>query len=100
MLDDERRGDTRLRAEALRVEFPDLQARVRDLSLSGAYIDYPRPFPRGHLVRLRIWLTEESTIDIRAIVRRADEGVGMSVEFVEISQRDRTQLRRFLEGNT
>ncbi len=95
-IDHDRRTEPRLQVRPLSVEFPDLQPRVRNLSLSGLYIEDPRPFPRGRIVRLKIWLGDQESIVVRAMVRRVDEGAGMSLEFVEINDADRQRLRSFL----
>ncbi|MFQ5662387.1 MAG: PilZ domain-containing protein [Terriglobia bacterium] len=90
MGDAERRGNPRIH---FRVDYPEMQPRVRDISISGAYIDDPRPLSRGRMLRMRIWLSDEVSITVGAMVRRVDEGAGMGVEFVEISDADRTRLR-------
>ena len=95
-IDHDRRTEPRLQVRPLSVEFPDLQPRVRNLSLSGLYIEEPRPFPRGRIVRLKIWLGDQESIVVRTMVRRVDEGAGMSLEFVEINDADRQRLRSFL----
>ncbi len=95
-IDHDRRTEPRLQVRPLSVEFPDLQPQVRNLSLSGLYIEDPRPFPRGRIVRLKIWLGDQESIVVRAMVRRVDEGAGMSMEFVEINDADRQRLLSFL----
>lgn len=99
MVDHERRTDQRIQPQGARVEFPELQPRLRDLSLSGAYIEDPRPLSRGRMLRMKIVLSETVTIAVRAMVRRVDEGKGMSVEFLEINATDRKRLRDFV-GST
>lgn len=88
----DQRTDPRLPAVDYEVEFPELRARVRNLSLSGVYVEDPRPIARGRVVLLRVH-TGDQTITARAMVRRVDEGTGMSLEFVEMSADDRARLR-------
>lgn len=94
----ERRGDQRVQVKGVVVELPDLEASLRDVSASGAYIEDPRPLPPGRLVRIRLKLSQQLAINTRAMVRRVDEGVGMGIEFMEMSGEDRAKLRTFLEG--
>ena len=95
-IDHDRRTEPRLQVRPPSVEFPDLQPQVRNLSLSGLYIEDPPPFPRGRIVRLKIWLGDQESIVVRAMVRRVDESAGMSLEFVEIDNAGRQRLRSFL----
>jgi len=94
----ERRGDQRFQAKGVVVELPDLKANLRDVSAFGAYIEDPRPLPLGRLMRIRLKLTQQLAINTRAMVRRVDAGVGMGVEFMEMSREDRAKLRTFLKG--
>ena len=94
--DHERRAETRIRPEGVRIEFPDLQPRLRDLSLSGASIEDPHPLPRGRMVRMQIWLSKDVGITLRAMIRWMNEGAGMGMEFLEISDADRARLRNFI----
>ncbi|MFQ5662710.1 MAG: PilZ domain-containing protein [Terriglobia bacterium] len=94
--DYDRRAGLRLRGQETRIEFFELQPRLRDLSMSGAYIEDPRPLRPGRMVRMRIWLGDDASITVRGMIRRVDEGAGMAMEFVEISEADRTRLRNFL----
>ncbi|MFQ5694525.1 MAG: PilZ domain-containing protein [Terriglobia bacterium] len=95
--DYERRSQPRVQpAETIWVDYPDLKPRVRDMSLAGAYIEDARPLLRGHVCSIRLTLSQQQSVNAKAIVRRTDPGVGMAVEFVEISAEDRRRLQRFL----
>lgn len=90
----ERREDLRKPSpKPLYVEYPDYAPRVRDISLSGAFIEDSRPLRRGRLVRLRITDRAEAPFEIKAIVRRVIPDEGMTVEFVEMSDETRRRLR-------
>lgn len=78
------------------VDYPDMRPRVRDISLSGAYIEDPRPLPRGRMLNVRLWLDEHTSITARAMIRRTDDGAGMGVEFLTMSDEDRNRLRRYV----
>lgn len=96
-LDHERRTQVRIHPERpIYADYPDLRPRVRDISLSGAYIEDHRPLPRGRMLHVRLWLDERTSITARAMIRRSDEGVGMGVEFLTMSDDDRNRLRQFV----
>ena len=73
-------------------------APVRDLSLTGAFIDDDFPFPVGQPIPLTIWLNDNEAIEVEAVVRRAarGRGRGLGVEFVSMSHADSVRLREFL----
>ena len=94
-LDHERRAQPRLRPERpIYVDYPEWRPRVRDISLAGAYIDDHRPLPRGRMFELHIWLDDKTPITVKAMIRRSDEGQGMGVEFLSMSDDDRNRLRQ------
>lgn len=94
-LDHERRTQRRMRLERpVYVDYPELRARLRDISLAGAYIEDHRPLPRGRMLQLRIWLDKEISITPKAMIRRSDEGQGMGVEFLSMSDEDMNRLRQ------
>jgi len=94
-LDHERRAQPRLRPERpIYVDYPEWRPRVRDISLAGAYIDDHRPLPRGRMLELHIWLDDKTSITAKAMIRRSDEGQGMGVEFLSMSDDDRNRLRQ------
>ena len=59
-------------------------ARVRDLSILGAYLVLPNPFSKSASILIKI-RTETEFFQCRATVARSAEGLGMGVTFVEIS---------------
>jgi hypothetical protein len=96
-LDHERRAQPRSRLERpVYVDYPELRPRVRDISLAGAYIEDHRPLPRGRMLQLRIWLDDKTSIAAKAMIRRSDEGAGMGVEFLSMSDDDMNRLRHFV----
>jgi len=93
--DHERRTQARTRLEhPVYVDYPELRPRVRDISLAGAYIEDHRPLPRGRMLQLRIWLDDATSIAAKAMIRHSDEGQGMGVEFLSMSDDDRARLRQ------
>lgn len=93
----DRRIEARIAPQrTLYVDFPEQRPTVRDIGLSGAYIVDSNPFFLGRIFQLRLWLDEQTTITVKAMVRRYDRGKGMSVEFLSMSEEDRQRLRAFL----
>ena len=77
------------------VDYPAMRPTLRDISDEGAYISDKRPLGLGRIIQFQIQLPE-SSIPIRAIVRRSEPDLGMAVEFIEISHAARDQLQRWL----
>lgn len=86
-MDSERRQQKRLRVEGtVTVKTADGTthsfAPLVDMSTSGCYIETLFPFPVGTQLQLAIALKElDVTVEVAAIVRTADQGVGMGVQF-------------------
>jgi hypothetical protein len=59
-------------------------ARVRDLSILGAYLVLPNPFSKSASILVKI-RTETEFFQCRATVAHSAVGLGMGVTFVEIS---------------
>lgn len=96
-LEHERRGQPRIKPKKpIFVEYPDYRPRIRDISLSGAFIEDPRPVTRGRVLELHIITGEEPPIRAKAMVRRVEPQVGMGMEFIEMSVGDRGRLRDFI----
>lgn len=72
------------------------RAPLRDLSMTGAFIDDDLPFPVGQPIPLTIWLNENEAIEVEAVVRRASRGRGLGVEFVGMTHADSVLLHDFL----
>lgn len=97
-LDHERRVGSRIPAHEVAVELLDFRPRLRDISQTGAFIEDPRPLPRGRTLQLLIRLGPDSrAITVWGMIRRVEEGKGMGVEFVQISPDDRAALKAFLQ---
>ena len=70
------------------------EARLRDISLSGMYIETPEPlWPRAQF-SAQLMLPE--SIRVECIVRRVDAGKGMVVEFAELAQDARMNLNHLI----
>jgi hypothetical protein len=70
---------------------PEWTSCVRDLSLSGAFVQSSKPAPEGNLLTLRFRVSGR-VANARAVVRRSVPGQGMGIEFLTIEQEDRALL--------
>jgi hypothetical protein len=68
---------------------------VADLSLSGCYVEMPIPLEPGTRVKVGIWFGQ-SKAWAQAQVAHRTPGSGSGLSFLEISESDRDQIRRFL----
>jgi hypothetical protein len=72
--------------------FP-LGAAVSDISLRGCYVELLTTLPVGTAVDL-VLRVAEITVNCAAEVRTSHPGVGMGMEFVQMSETDRGALER------
>ena len=70
---------------------------VADLSLSGCYVEMPIPLEPGTKLKVGIWLGQTKAW-ATAQVAHQTPGMGIGLHFLEISEPDRDQIRRFLEN--
>jgi hypothetical protein len=67
--------------------------RAPDLSTTGLFINTPRYFPQGAVLNLTFRLARSGRkVNARGEVRYCMAGVGIGVEFVEISAEDRQAI--------
>ena len=70
-----------------------MEVRAPDLSPKGMFIHIPRAFPEGAVIKLEFWLSRSGhQVKARAEVRYSLPGVGIGVEFVDISDQDRDMI--------
>ncbi len=66
-----------------------MEIRAPDISPRGMFIHIPRHFPEGAVLKVEFRLTRSGhTVHARSEVRYCLPGVGIGVEFVEISPED------------
>jgi len=70
-------------------------ARVRDLSMAGAYLALPGPFSKGASIRIKI-RTQKEFFQADATVAHSTHGLGMGVMFQAVSPRFLIVLREWL----
>lgn len=75
----------------------EIPIRVPDLSSTGMFINTVRSYPEGSVLKVRFVL-ENSGVEVqaRAEVRYCLNGVGVGVEFVDISQESRSAIEKDL----
>ncbi len=93
------------RFERLRIRFPlelrdnratRMQTNATDISGRGCYIETMLPLARGTELNISFWIESEK-IDIQAVVRACDGGVGMGIEFTGMDLESQKRLQRYLE---
>jgi hypothetical protein len=70
--------------------------KVRDISLAGVYIEDTNPLPTGHRLHLLFKQAKPSPLGLRGVIRRAERGHGMGVEFVDTAPERSNHLKRLL----
>jgi len=70
---------------------------VTDLSLGGCYVEIPIPMEPGKRLKVGIWLGQNKAW-AEAQVAHKTPGMGIGLRFIEISDEDLDQIRRFLES--
>ncbi len=77
----------------------DVPLRVPDLSEHGMFINTPREFPEGSVLKLRFVLTRTGhLVNTRGEVRYCLPGIGIGVEFFDISDESRAAIIEELES--
>lgn len=82
--------------QILLAEFPHSFGRVRDLSPFGAFIEDKRAVSLGEHISFRLWLNSIDAIPVQAAIRRMEEGRGVGVEFVGMSEADSDRMLSYL----
>ena len=75
----------------------ETQSLLLDLSEGGAYIESP-VVPEGSQIELEFNLFDGYTVRFKGLFRYLLLGTGMGVEFQQISDKDRRQIARFVDG--
>ena len=97
----ERRQNPRMRC-SLSVELhPATQenriwGRVADISLGGCFVEMSSPVKEGTQLRLALWL-DDKKIWARGKIAGVRLGSGVGIQFLEMKDEDRDQLKRYVE---
>ena len=73
-----------------------MQTNATDISGRGCYIETMLPLARGTELNISFWIESEK-IDIQAVVRACDGGVGMGIEFTGMDAESQKRLQLYLE---
>lgn len=88
--------DLQMKYEGRSEEVP---LRVPDLSEHGMFINTPREFPEGSVLKLKFLLTRTGyLVTARGEVRYCLPGIGIGVEFFEITDEAREAIQEELES--
>lgn len=70
-----------------------IEVRAPDLSPRGMFIHIPHGFPEGAVIKVEFWLSRSGYhVQARAEVRYSLPGVGIGIEFVDISEQDKRAI--------
>jgi uncharacterized protein (TIGR02266 family) len=81
---------------------PPMTARVTDLSEEGLFVDARNPLPPGARVTFSFLLSNnpwDKPVTGEGVVAWHQEAVGMGIEFVQLSEEDRTKIRLFVTNS-
>jgi hypothetical protein len=79
-----------------RVNSP-MRINATDVSGNGCYVENMLPFPLGTVLRLDFWLDSEH-INITAVVRTSDPGVGNGIEFTGMHADMKARMQSYLDA--
>jgi hypothetical protein len=72
-----------------------IRARAGDMSLGGCFIEMPNTLPTGTEVRIALWV-KDTKLWTRGKVIHSTPGYGIGVQFTEISEQEKVQLKQYL----
>ncbi len=78
-----------------RVNSP-IRMNATDVSGNGCYIESMQPLARGVILRVDFWI-DSQPINITAVVRTCDPGVGNGIEFTGMPPESKELLQRYLD---
>jgi hypothetical protein len=83
----------------LRAEHVKTPTRINasDVSGNGCYVETMMPLPLGTVLRVEFWLEEEH-INITAVVRTCDPGVGNGIEFTGLPANAKERMQAYLDA--
>lgn len=74
-----------------------MQLRTQDISLEGMLLETDAPLEPGEEFKARVHLKGQSPLEAECVVKRLVPGIGMGVEFLEMTTGDRVRLRKLVE---
>jgi hypothetical protein len=79
-----------------RVNAP-IRINATDVSGNGCYVESMMPLPLGTVLRVDFWLDSEH-VNITAVVRTCDPGVGNGIEFTGMPQGTKERMQAYLDA--
>jgi hypothetical protein len=79
-----------------RVKTP-MRINATDVSGNGCYVESILPLPVGTVLRVDFWLDSEH-INISAVVRTCDPGVGNGIEFIGLPVEGKRKMQAYLDA--
>jgi hypothetical protein len=79
-----------------RVQAP-IRINATDVSGNGCYVESMLPLPLGTVLRVDFWLDSEH-INITAVVRTCDPGVGNGIEFTGMAPDTKVRMQGYLDA--
>lgn len=79
-----------------RVKTP-MRINATDVSGNGCYVESILPLPVGTMLRVDFWLDSEH-INISAVVRTCDPGVGNGIEFIGLPVEGKQRMQEYLNA--
>ncbi|MBZ5664471.1 MAG: PilZ domain-containing protein [Acidobacteriia bacterium] len=74
-----------------------MRINATDVSGNGCYVENMLPFPLGTVLRLDFWLDSER-VNITAVVRTCDPGVGNGIEFTGMHTEMKERMQAYLDA--
>ena len=71
--------------------------RVADISLGGCFVEMPSPFKEATQVRLALWIQDKKVWALGKVAG-ARPGSGIGIQFLEMKDEDRAELKRFVDS--
>ncbi|MBI5188121.1 MAG: PilZ domain-containing protein [Nitrospirae bacterium] len=95
-IDMERRGSKRVSVEKDVIINRIVRAYILDINEDGMYIYTQARFIPGVILQLNFSINGEP-IEVMAQVKHAQPGIGIGVKFIEISEKDSTKIKKYIE---
>jgi PilZ domain-containing protein len=95
-MEDDRRSKPRLNVSLDASWDRDHPARISNLSEGGCYMDTVGEVMRGEIVGFRVLLPDGDFVYLEGEVRHYTAGVGFGVQFVDLNDVQRTNLKRLI----
>jgi hypothetical protein len=74
-----------------------IRARTTDISMGGCFIEMSNPVAKGTQIRVSLWL-KDVKVWANCRVVTSTPGFGIGVQFTEMSDLEKNQLKQFVDG--